>query len=120
MRCVNKSRFLQLALAAFVVAAVAAVGVYLVRGDRWRLYADARAGHCWNAIESLALPSSSIRPVRVTIVPETVRIEYLMDRVLAGATLDAECVYAEGEQGARSISLNGMPLDAETLRSLNE
>jgi hypothetical protein len=116
----NRRTGISRAVAIIAAAAVAAGAAYLLRGDRWRLYTDARAAHCWNAVESLALPSSSLRPVGVTVEAGSVRIEYLMDRVLAGAVLDVQCRYGEGESHAQSIALNGMPLDAETLRSLNE
>jgi hypothetical protein len=51
----------------------------------------------------------------------SVDIEYRMDRVLGGATLDASCVYPreQGSPRARSIVLGGTALDAETLRSIN-
>ena len=116
-----KRRTLASIAAAVIVGVAIAAGIaYLLRGERWRLYTDARAGHCWNAVESLALSTSSLRPVRVTVGAQSVRIEYLMDRVLGGVTLDAECRYSEGESHAQSIALNGVPLDPETLQSLNE
>lgn len=113
-------------LAIVVLGATAAAvigGLYLARGDRYRLYLDPQAGHCWQALEALALSSSSLRPVAIAVVRADdgtrVTIDYRLDRALAGATLDAQCLYAAGEQQARSIVIGGMPVDDATLERLN-
>jgi hypothetical protein len=115
-------------LAIAVLAATAAAvtgGLYLARGDRHRLYFDPHAGHCWDALEALALSSSSLRPLAIAVDRSgangsiRVTIDYRLDRALGGAALEAVCVYDAGERRARSIVLGGMPIDADTLRLVN-
>jgi hypothetical protein len=112
---------------AVVVATAAAVagGLFLAAGDRHRLYWDPQAGHCWSAIEALALSSSSLRPLGIAVDRSgadgstRVTIDYRLDRALGGAALEAVCIYDAGERRARSIVLGGMPIDADTLRLIN-
>ena len=115
---------LAIALAAATVAAVTA-GLYLARGDRHRLYWDPHAGHCWGAIETLALSSSQLRPMSIVVVRTEaggtrVNVRYRLDGALGGAALDAVCEYDADERRARSIEIGGMPIDGETLTRINE
>ncbi|MBN1240212.1 MAG: hypothetical protein JXB36_17035 [Gammaproteobacteria bacterium] len=115
---------LAIVLAAATAAAIA-VGVFLARGDRHRLYWDPQAGHCWDALEALALSSSSLRPVSITVRRDAddgssrVDVAYRLDRALAGAVLNAHCIYGEGERHAQAIVVGGTPVDGETLRRIN-
>jgi hypothetical protein len=113
--------------AATVIATLAslAVGLYLLQGNRHRLYWDPHAGHCWDAITTLALSTSSLQPVAIMVTrpeaeaPTRVTIEYRLDRALAGAVLEAECIYAPDASEAQSIIIGGMPIDDATLRRIN-
>src|SRR5690606_15796622 len=107
-------RRLAYAVIAVLAASLAAAGLLLLRGDRYRLYTSAQAAHCWNAVRALAPASSSLRVARIDVRddagPADVVIGYRMDRVLGGLELEARCRYPEGAQRASSILLGGEPL----------
>jgi len=121
----KRSVILAAASAAVVAAAAVAGALYLARGDRYRLYTDDYARHCWTALQRLAVSSSSPSPTRVVVEvadagrPVEVSIGYTLGRVLAGAVLEATCTYREGADRATAIELNGMPLDPQTLEEIN-
>lgn len=111
-------------LAAATAAAVAG-GIFLVRGDRYRLWRNPQAAHCWSALETLALSSSSLRPVSITVRPDgngpgtRVDIEYRLDNALAGAVLEAYCLYDGDQARARAVVIGGTPVEEEMLQRLN-
>ena len=112
-------------VAALVAVAAAAGSLYLARGDRYRLYTNEHARHCWAALQRLAasslLPSPTSLAVQVTEGDGRVEvsIDYSLGRVLAGAMLDATCIYQERADRATAIELSGMPIDRETLNDVN-
>lgn len=125
-------------LIAAAAGAVAAVTVFLVQGERYRLYSNPRASHCWAALRHLSPPSSKLELTRVDVeagfqAPEVleesragdpsatlVEIGYRQDRVLAGLELEIRCLYTRAAEQASSIEINGAGLDPDTLASVND
>lgn len=113
-------------VAVVAVLAAAAGGVaFVMHGERYRVYTDRHAGHCWAAVQRLLPPNASPSLVQVAAVQPgaddgvRVRIGYRLERVLAGAELEAVCAYPGDRLHAESIVLNGSRVDAETLEDVN-
>lgn len=108
-----------------VLAGVGALAYRLGSGMRYRLYTSPVAGDCWRAVELTTLSTSSVRLVSVAAPTSDaarrphVSIDYTMDRVLGGKTLNVECVFAAGGDGLESIRFDGVALDAEALEDVN-
>lgn len=115
------------AVGAVVLAttALAAAAVFLASGSRYRLYMGGPASRCWQAAGALASPTSELRPERVTGPTREpdggvrVSIDYRLDRVLGGRTLNIRCTFAAGRPTAEAITFEGRPLETEALESVN-
>lgn len=107
------------------LGAAAALAFYLSAGDRYRLYTSPFAADCWRAVELTTLSSSTIEPAAVgapmrdTQDRVHVSIDYTMDRVLGGSTLNVACVFEAGDGALESVEFDGIALDAETLETVN-
>lgn len=108
------------------LGAAAALLYYLGTGDRYRLYTSSFAADCWRAVELTTLSSSTIEPAAVGAPRRDaqgrvhVSIDYTMDRVLGGSTLNVACVFeADGGGALESVEFDGNALEAETLETVN-
>lgn len=114
-----RRRLVVLSLVLAALAAGGALGWHLAAGARYRLYTSAPAGDCWRALELATLATSTLRPVsvhrpvRAADGRTRASIEYAMDRVLGGRTLEVTCVFTPG--GLESMAFDGVALDAEAL-----
>lgn len=111
---------------AAVLCVVLWAAVHLLTGHRYRLYTNRLTSTCWRGITQLALPTSTLRARRV-IGPSTqsqgiarVTIEYRMDRVFGGTVMRVQCMYGPDHSAPRSVAMNGVPVDAETLRRIRK
>lgn len=113
--------------AVVTAAAVALIGaaLYLVRGDRYRLYTSAQAARCWDSVRALAPPTASLRlggidELHAGSEPGTeVVVGYRMDRVFAGLELEARCRFPHDSLSASAILLNGEPIEPALLEEVN-
>ncbi len=108
-----------------VLAGALALAWHFGGGARYRLYTNALAGDCWRAVEIATLSTSTIEPVAVAAPTRDaqgraeVSIDYTMDRVLGGSTLNVRCVFEPGGETLAAVEFDGVALDAETLADVN-
>jgi len=109
-----------MAVAAGVVLA-AGVAIYAVRADRYRLLTSAEARRCWDAVERLFPPTSSLRLASVEVLERgpgrgtEVVVGYRMDRVFAGLEREARCRFPDDSLRVVEILLDGRPVDRAML-----
>lgn len=108
-----------------LLAGAAALAYRLGAGARYRLYTSPAAGDCWRAVELTALSTSTLTPVSVGAPTRAadgrtaVSIDYVLDRVLGGATLTVRCTRAADGSRLESVDFDGIALDAAGLARVN-
>lgn len=122
----TQTRKLRLAVMATVVVVLLAAVLYLARADRYRLYTSPHAARCWDSVQALAPPTSSLRLAGIDVLDTgpgsgiEVVVGHRMDRVLGGLELEARCSYPADSLRASAIAINGQPVDAGSLENVND